>query len=152
MNSGFIFLNGETTNRRRRAYRKSLITNKIYFLPSRLMLPRTLAHRHLLSSNKKRAFATTARCFEKPIMNRHSRIVTQPKDQGASQVDIGELFFKVNASISYIFRLCSMLQMKSRQTMTSTRPWLVWPAYGESFLVILLLQFLITFRRYEGNP
>ena len=57
------------------------------------MLPRTLAHRRLLSSNKKRAFATTARCSEKPIMNRHSRIVTQPKDQGASQVDIGALSF-----------------------------------------------------------
>ena len=97
------------------------------------MLPRTLAHRRLLTSNKKRAFATTARCSEIPVMNRHSRIVTQPKDQGASQVDIGELSFKVNASIGYIFRLCSMLQMKSKQTMTSTRPWLVWPAYGEFY-------------------
>ena len=59
------------------------------------MFPRTLAHRRLLSSNKKRTLATTTRCSEKPIMNRHSRIVTQPKDQGASQVDIGELsFFK----------------------------------------------------------
>jgi hypothetical protein len=128
-----------------------MITNIIIFLPSRLMLPKTLAHRHLLSSNRKRAFASTARCFEQPIMNRHSRIVTKPKDQGASQVDIDELSFKVNASIGYIFRLCSMLQMKLRQTMTSTRPWSVWPAYGESF-AILLLQFLITFRRYEGNP
>ena len=28
----------------------------------------------------------TTKCLEKPIMNRHSRVVTQPKDQGASQV------------------------------------------------------------------
>lgn len=98
------------------------------------MLPRTLAHRRLLTSNKKRAFATTARCSEIPVMNRHSRIVTQPKDQGASQVDIGNsLSVKVNASIGYIFRLCSMLQMKSKQTMISTRPWLVWLAYGKFY-------------------
>ena len=58
------------------------------------MFPRTLAHRRLLHSNKKRALATTARCCEKPIMNRHSRIVTQPKDQGASQVHIGKLSTK----------------------------------------------------------
>ncbi|KIM43221.1 hypothetical protein M413DRAFT_444030 [Hebeloma cylindrosporum] len=32
-----------------------------------------------------RKFATSAKCHEKPIMNRYSRIVTQPKDQGASQ-------------------------------------------------------------------
>ncbi|KAI0050397.1 dihydroxy-acid and 6-phosphogluconate dehydratase [Auriscalpium vulgare] len=33
-----------------------------------------------------RSFGTTAvRCDEKPIMNRYSRTVTQPKDQGASQ-------------------------------------------------------------------
>ncbi|KAJ6585027.1 dihydroxy-acid dehydratase [Mycena capillaripes] len=31
------------------------------------------------------AFSTTAQCAENPIMNRYSRIVTQPKDQGASQ-------------------------------------------------------------------
>lgn len=55
------------------------------------MFPRTLVHRRLLTSNKKRAFATSQTCSEIPILNRHSRIVTQPKDQGASQVVIGEL-------------------------------------------------------------
>ena len=75
------------SNRRR----AQLITNIVKFSPkSRIMLPRSLAHRRLLSSSKKRAFATTARCPEKPIMNRHSRIVTQPKDQGASQVVIDD--------------------------------------------------------------
>ena len=100
-----------------------------------LMLPRTL---HLLSS---RAFTTTTtRCTEEIIMNRHSRVVTQPKVQGASQVDIAK-YFSFNVSISYIFRPCSMLQMKSIQTMTSTRPWSAWRAYGK-FFVILMLQFL----------
>ncbi|KAJ2933816.1 hypothetical protein H1R20_g3272, partial [Candolleomyces eurysporus] len=32
-----------------------------------------------------RTFSTTARSHDKPVMNRYSRIVTQPKDQGASQ-------------------------------------------------------------------
>ncbi|KAJ7935683.1 dihydroxy-acid dehydratase [Mycena leptocephala] len=32
------------------------------------------------------SFSTTAQCAENPIMNRYSRIVTLPKDQGASQV------------------------------------------------------------------
>ncbi|KAJ7250820.1 dihydroxy-acid dehydratase [Mycena haematopus] len=32
-----------------------------------------------------RAFSTTAQCADKPIMNRYSRRITQPKDQGASQ-------------------------------------------------------------------
>ncbi|TFK40805.1 dihydroxy-acid/6-phosphogluconate dehydratase [Crucibulum laeve] len=32
-----------------------------------------------------RAFSSSARSHEKAIMNRHSRVVTQPKDQGASQ-------------------------------------------------------------------
>ncbi|KAK7048406.1 dihydroxy-acid dehydratase [Favolaschia claudopus] len=32
-----------------------------------------------------RSFSTTAQCADKPIMNRYSRRVTQPKDQGASQ-------------------------------------------------------------------
>ena len=33
-----------------------------------------------------RALSTTAKCQEKPIMNRYSRLITQRKDQGASQV------------------------------------------------------------------
>ncbi|KIK52071.1 hypothetical protein GYMLUDRAFT_208278 [Collybiopsis luxurians FD-317 M1] len=32
-----------------------------------------------------RFLSSSAKCHEKPIMNRHSRIITQPKDQGASQ-------------------------------------------------------------------
>ncbi|KAF8158126.1 dihydroxy-acid/6-phosphogluconate dehydratase [Crassisporium funariophilum] len=47
------------------------------------MPPKSLASRRLLSS--KRGLATSARCQDKPIMNRYSRVVTQPKDQGASQ-------------------------------------------------------------------
>jgi len=35
--------------------------------------------------NALRTFCTTSKCRDKPIMNRYSRIVTQPKDQGASQ-------------------------------------------------------------------
>ncbi|RDB17988.1 putative dihydroxy-acid dehydratase, mitochondrial [Hypsizygus marmoreus] len=35
--------------------------------------------------NASRTFSTSSRCQEKPIMNRYSRVVTQPKDQGASQ-------------------------------------------------------------------
>lgn len=46
--------------------------------------PSTMSRRRLLSST--RNFTTTAKCHEKPILNRYSRIVTQPKDQGASQV------------------------------------------------------------------
>jgi dihydroxy-acid dehydratase len=35
----------------------------------------------------RRSFSTTtAQCAENPVMNRYSRVVTQPKDQGASQV------------------------------------------------------------------
>lgn len=41
----------------------------------------TIARRRLA-----RALYTSAPCRDKPVMNRHSRIVTQPKDQGASQV------------------------------------------------------------------
>ena len=44
----------------------------------------TMSRRRLLSST--RNFTTSAKCHEKPVMNRYSRIVTQPKDQGASQV------------------------------------------------------------------
>ncbi|KAJ7789322.1 dihydroxy-acid dehydratase [Mycena olivaceomarginata] len=32
-----------------------------------------------------RSFSTTTQCADKPILNRYSRIITQPKDQGASQ-------------------------------------------------------------------
>ncbi|RXW22472.1 hypothetical protein EST38_g3371 [Candolleomyces aberdarensis] len=32
-----------------------------------------------------RTFSTTAKSHDKPVLNRYSRIVTQPKDQGASQ-------------------------------------------------------------------
>ncbi|KAG2010257.1 dihydroxy-acid dehydratase, variant 2 [Coprinopsis cinerea AmutBmut pab1-1] len=32
-----------------------------------------------------RGLSTTARCSDKPVLNRYSRIITQPKDQGASQ-------------------------------------------------------------------
>lgn len=52
--------------------------NFIFFFPS------TMSRRRVLSST--RNFTTTAKCHEKPILNRYSRIVTQPKDQGASQV------------------------------------------------------------------
>ncbi|KAH9922838.1 dihydroxy-acid and 6-phosphogluconate dehydratase [Epithele typhae] len=49
-------------------------------LPARA--PRTLLHR----AGLRRAFATGApSCADKPVMNRYSRTVTKPKDQGASQ-------------------------------------------------------------------
>ena len=42
-----------------------------------------LAGRH--SQGARRAFASSAARHEKPVMNRYSRTVTQPKTQGASQ-------------------------------------------------------------------
>ena len=44
-----------------------------------------LARRNVLSQGGGRAFTTCAPRREKPIMNRYSRTVTQPKTQGASQ-------------------------------------------------------------------
>ncbi|KAJ3553837.1 hypothetical protein NM688_g3406 [Phlebia brevispora] len=44
-----------------------------------------LAGRHGLKQGANRAFATSAICRDKPVMNRYSRTVTQPKSQGASQ-------------------------------------------------------------------
>ncbi|KAJ3881704.1 dihydroxy-acid dehydratase [Lentinula edodes] len=41
--------------------------------------------RPLWSSSSSRFFSSSAQCQDKPIMNRYSRVVTQPKDQGASQ-------------------------------------------------------------------
>ncbi|KAJ3791247.1 dihydroxy-acid dehydratase [Lentinula aff. detonsa] len=49
------------------------------------MLRPKSAPRPLWSSSSSRFFSSSAKCQDKPIMNRHSRIVTQPKDQGASQ-------------------------------------------------------------------
>ncbi|KAJ7095833.1 dihydroxy-acid dehydratase [Mycena belliarum] len=40
---------------------------------------------HRTSSRALRCFSTTAQCAEGPVMNRYSRVVTLPKDQGASQ-------------------------------------------------------------------
>ncbi|KAF9013259.1 dihydroxy-acid dehydratase [Cyathus striatus] len=47
------------------------------------MPPKYLAQKRILISS--RSFSSSARCADKPILNRHSRIITQPKDQGASQ-------------------------------------------------------------------
>ena len=45
-----------------------------------------LAGCHGLRGATRRAFATSARAHsDKPVMNRYSRTVTQPKTQGASQ-------------------------------------------------------------------
>ncbi|GAV99906.1 dihydroxy-acid and 6-phosphogluconate dehydratase [Lentinula edodes] len=41
--------------------------------------------RPLWSSSSSRFFSSSVKCQDKPIMNRYSRVVTQPKDQGASQ-------------------------------------------------------------------
>ncbi|KZP33685.1 dihydroxy-acid dehydratase [Athelia psychrophila] len=48
------------------------------------MLHARLSARKGLKGSPK-TFSSTATCEEKPIMNRYSRTVTQPKDQGASQ-------------------------------------------------------------------
>jgi hypothetical protein len=61
-------------------------------------------------TNASRSFCTTVRCAEKPVMNRHSRIVTQPKDQGASQVGgLSHVWIKGRAQA--LIRPCFMLQM-----------------------------------------
>jgi dihydroxy-acid dehydratase len=47
-----------------------------------------------------RSFSTTAQCADKPILNRYSRIITQPKDQGASQVHL--LQFESSHSLTFV--------------------------------------------------
>ncbi|KAF9533143.1 dihydroxy-acid dehydratase [Crepidotus variabilis] len=44
---------------------------------------RTLMHRRLVPLT--RSFSSSSKCSDKPVMNRYSRLVTKPKDQGASQ-------------------------------------------------------------------
>jgi hypothetical protein len=56
------------------------------FVPNRVLTQMPPSQRRLLSSSA-RSFSTSARCGQKPVMNRYSRRVTQPKDQGASQVN-----------------------------------------------------------------
>ena len=85
-----------------------------------------------------RAFATSAaRCDEKPVLNRYSRTVTQPKAQGASQVRVSARRLCVSCSLRRArrrraHRLCCMLPRASTRTPILTRPWSASRAYGES--------------------
>jgi hypothetical protein len=51
-----------------------------------LMHSRILLTARRGATGPSRAFSSTAKCEDKPILNRYSRTVTQTKDQGASQV------------------------------------------------------------------
>jgi len=96
-----------------------------------------------------RAFST---CFsnrdEKPVMNRYSRIVTQPKDQGASQVSFGfDLTTLIGVyNIRALSRRCFMLLTGSIRMMISTKPWLEWRVFGTWFpsFVLAGLGLIIT--------
>jgi hypothetical protein len=80
-----------------------------------------------------RSFCTTPRWNDAPqaiIMNRYSRTVTQPKDQGASQVSpscVKEKDKKMDEA-----RLCCTRLRASTPTTISTKPWSALPASGES--------------------
>ncbi|KAJ3841659.1 dihydroxy-acid dehydratase [Lentinula raphanica] len=50
-----------------------------------MLRPQSIPRPLWSSSSSSRLFSSSAKCQDKPIMNRYSRIVTQPKDQGASQ-------------------------------------------------------------------
>ncbi|KAJ3758620.1 dihydroxy-acid dehydratase [Lentinula raphanica] len=50
-----------------------------------MLRPKSIPRPLWSSSSSSRLFSSSAKCQDKPIMNRYSRIVTQPKDQGASQ-------------------------------------------------------------------
>lgn len=62
-------------------------------------------------------------------MNRYSRTVTQPKDQGASQVS--HLSQVRNAGETDIRRPCCTLPKVSKIRRTFKRPWSVSLVYGE---------------------
>ena len=69
-------------------------------------------------------------------MNRYSRIVTQPKDQAASQVSSSRLL-QVLPVIS-MYRQCCTRQMVSAAKPTFKRPWLVSVASGNPFTLLLV--------------
>ncbi|KAJ3773213.1 dihydroxy-acid dehydratase [Lentinula raphanica] len=50
-----------------------------------MLRPKSIPRPLWSSSSSSRLFSSSSKCQDKPIMNRYSRIVTQPKDQGASQ-------------------------------------------------------------------
>ncbi|KAJ3825850.1 dihydroxy-acid dehydratase [Lentinula raphanica] len=50
-----------------------------------MLRPKSIPRPLWSSSSSSRLFSSSEKCQDKPIMNRYSRIVTQPKDQGASQ-------------------------------------------------------------------
>lgn len=98
-----------------------------------------------------RTFSSSgSKCDAKPVMNRYSRIVTQPKDQGASQVSCSQYFHVSPAELMH--RQCCTRRMASAAMLTFKKPWLALVVSGNQFTVLLAFILPHLCCRYEGNP
>lgn len=93
----------------------------------------------------RRQFSSTAAAAQaKAGLNRYSKIITQPKAQGASQV--GQLRSSAKP------RLCSSLLTVSTLSRISPSPWSVSLQSGECERAETPVVTSVTDPRYEGNP
>lgn len=82
-------------------------------------------------------------------MNRYSRIVTQPKDQGASQVSASQHLHVSPAELMY--RQCCTRRMVSTATSTFKRPWLALVVSGNPFTMLLVFVLSLTLLQVRGQ-
>jgi hypothetical protein len=146
----------------RKALQKNDMLVRSYGVPRRLARTHIGGRQNLVSF---RSICCTPSRNDTSGINRYSRTVTRPKDQGASQVIIPislppnmSTHLKTENIHPSRFRQCFMLRTAFRMIPTSTKPWSASAVFGEFLFRIVLWGFIqlslirAPTHRYEGNP